>query len=161
MTDAGDVLLVTAGLSLIGFVLGHVRHAWRRGGLRQLVWPSFERGYEIENATRLAVVPWVVVLVLAALNAVYAALAGHDLLGSPFDYAWVWLLVAAAAILVGRLISRRRSRGVAAFSFAAVSLAVIGLVVEVGPGAWLVLGLVFLLWSFNGLRATLVDAIMG
>ncbi len=161
MTEVGDALLLTAALSLAGFLIGLVWATWRRGGPRQLIWPTFKRGYEIQNATRLAVVPWVIVLLLAALNATHAVLGGHDLLGSPFAYAWIWVAVAAFAILVARQISRRRSRGAAALSFAAVSLAVLDLVVEVGPGAWLVLGLVFVLWSFNGVRATFVDAVMG
>jgi fructose-1,6-bisphosphatase/inositol monophosphatase family enzyme len=65
------------------------------------------------------------------------------------------------AIVVARQINRRRSRGAAALSLAAVSLAVLDLVVNVGPGAWLILALLFLLWSFNGLRATLVHEVMG
>jgi hypothetical protein len=157
----GDALLITAALSLAGFLMSLVWSTWRRGGLRQLIWPTFQRGYEIENATRLAVVPWAIVLLLAVLNAARAALGGRDFLGSTFDHAWIWVLVAAVAIFVARQINRRRSRGAAALSFAAVSLAVLDLVVNVGPGAWLVLALFFVLWSFNGLRATLVHGVMG
>lgn len=134
--------------------------AWLRGGARQLVWPPFERGWEVAAALRLAATPWIALFVVSLAN--LGALLAAELEGGLRTPAvlWLWLAAAALAALLTVLL-HRRSRRVAGAALCVQAFLWSALVSHGAPAGLLLAGLVFLLWALNGLRATLVNASIG
>lgn len=161
MSDEAVLLVVLGLAALFGVALAQARQIYLRGGARQFVWPRFRTGYEITNATRLACAPWLVLLTVCVLNAVTVAWLEEDLLGRPGDRFWLWLIPAAPAAAAVHLLLRRHSRVVAALSAGLVAVVCLGLLWLAGPGLWLPLAVPLVLWTINGVRATIVGAAMG
>lgn len=149
-----------AGLLAAPVILVEGVRAWSRGGPRQLLWPGFERGWEVDAAVRLAAAPWIALFLVSLARLVLLLMeeleGGVGLMGE----VWLWLPSAGLAALIAPLV-HRRSRRMALLSLGLLAGLWALLARYEAPPVLLALGLVFLLWALNGLRATLVDASIG
>jgi hypothetical protein len=161
MADGVVLLVGVSGLLFALVVLGAAAQILGDAGLRVFYWPRLDHGYEVQYATRLASLPWYLLLYLAAVNGLAIMLFAHDVLGRPSRGYGFWLALCFVPIVMVHLVDYRRSRAAALLTF----LLVAGVV---GWLAWLnrspfpvVIAAPLLLWSFNGVRATFADRAFG
>jgi hypothetical protein len=161
MADGVVLLVGVSGLLFALVVLGAAAQILGDAGLRVFYWPRLDHGYEVQYATRLASLPWYLLLYLAAVNGLAIMLFAHDVLGRPSRGYGFWLALCFVPIVMVHLVDYRRSRAAALLTF----LLVAGVV---GWLAWLnrsplpvVVAAPLLLWSFNGVRATFADRAFG
>lgn len=161
MTFPAVVAIGIGVLGVIVLILFELAQILGEGGLKLLLWPRLNHGYEVAPVTRLSVAPWALLLFGLAANGACILLFGHDLLGQPEHRYVPWLAAALVPLALIHLIDYQRSVIAAASGFillAAGSLYVLNLY---DAWIWLPILLPFLLWSLNGVRAVHADRLFG
>lgn len=162
MSNGAVILVLVAFLALLALLAFQASRIYAEGGFRPFFWPSLDRGYEVGLVTRLAAVPWLLVMFLLLVNGCVILLFDHDLLGRPARNHLVWLAGAAVPMLMIHLVDYQRSVAAAAVSFVVVAvLAAAAAYLFADWPAVILLLLPLLLWSLNGVRATYADRVMG
>lgn len=160
----GDGVVLLVGVSaflLVILVIGAASQIYADAGFRMFVWPRLENGYEVQHATRLAVFPWYLALYLLAVNGLAILFFATDLGGRPAKGWAVWLAASVLPVVMAHLIDWRRSVIAAAFSVLLLAAGAGGLAYLLNTWVPLVAALPLLVWSFNGLRATIADRALG
>lgn len=161
MGDGMTLLVGVSALVLALTFLGVAAQIYGDAGARVFYWPRLDHGYEIEHATRLASLPWYLLLFLIALNGLAILLFGRDLLGRP-SAAWgFWLALTVAPVAMAHLLDTRRSRVAALLTLLLVAGAAGGLAYIARSWVPVAAAAPLLLWSFNGVRATFADRAFG
>lgn len=158
-----DGLIILVGIIAVVVIAGSIAIAVQivtEAGPRVFVWPTVRHGYEIHHATRLATAPWWLLLVVIVTNTLAIMLFGRGLIGGGDSWGW-WLGSALIPIVVAHLIDFRRSRVVAALSFLVVTGIVAGAAWTTRSWVPAAVGAPFVLWTFNGVRATIADRMHG
>lgn len=157
MSDGITMLVGVSGLLFALVLVGAAAHMYADAGLRVFVWPRLDHTYEIQHAARLAAVPWYILLYLLAVNGLAILFFGRDLRGLPSSAYGFWFVLMLLPILMAHLVDYRRSWMAALVTLVVVAACVAGLVYVNASLVPLALALPLLLWSFNGVRATLAD----
>lgn len=160
MSMPASILIGLGALALAVLAIFELAKVYAEGGLKLFFWPKLRHGYEVTPATRLAVVPWGLLLVLLGGNGAVIALFGHDLAGNPAGGFWPWLAAAAVPMAMIHLIDYRRSVAAAAIGLLLLALGSLYLVQAAAAWGWLPLLVLFVLWSLNGVRAVHADRSM-
>jgi hypothetical protein len=150
--------MMLAGMSaliLALVLLGVLARIYADAGLRVFYWPRLEHGYELQHAARLASMPWYLLIYLAAVNGLAILLFAVDLGGRPSDAYGFWFAAMLLPILMVHLLDYRHSRLAALLTMLLVMAAAAGLLYLTGSLVPLLLTAPMLLWSFNGVRATI------
>lgn len=158
-----DGVIILVGVIAVVVIAGSIAVAVQivtEAGPRVLVWPTVRHGYEIHHATRLATAPWWLLLVAIVTNTLSIMMFGHDLIGGGDAWGW-WLASALIPIVIAHLIDFRRSRVVAGLSFLVVTAIVAAIVWNTSSWVPVAIGVPLVLWTFNGLRATIADRMHG
>jgi hypothetical protein len=155
MADGMVLLTGLAALVLLLVLLGGAAQIYADGGLRVFCWPRLDSGYEIQHATRLASVPWYLLIFFATLNVLHLLFFAADT-GGFMSYG-LWIAIVLLSVGIVHLLDYRRSRLAALLSLLAVLAAMAGFWHL--TQSWLAMALMapLLLWSFNGVRATFAD----
>ncbi|MFO1047720.1 MAG: hypothetical protein U1E52_07455 [Geminicoccaceae bacterium] len=161
MTFAAVVIIGLGMVGLIVLFLFELARILAEGGVKLLVWPRLNHGYEVAPVTRLAVAPWALLLFALAANGACMLLFGHDLLGQPDNRYVPWLGAALLPLAMIHLIDYQRSVLVAAVGFALLTAGTLYVLHLYQAWAWLPLVLPLLLWSLNGVRAVHADRSFG
>jgi len=108
MSYAAIVLIGFGILALVLIVLFELAQILSEGGAKLLLWPRLNHGYEVAPVTRLAIAPWVLLLIIHLVDyqrSVIAAVAALLLLSVGAAYVlyvlhdWMWLPVVALFLL--------------------------------------------------------------
>lgn len=161
MSNEAAVLI---GLGFMAFLLIAIFQAvqvYAEGGLKPFFWPRLEHGYQVGLVTRLATLPWLLLLFILLGNGLAILLFDHDLLGQPAKRYWPWLAAAVVPVMMIHLVDYQRSLIAAALAF--VIIAGIAVLIVYALQSWVAVlaAAPLLLWSLNGLRAAYVERIMG
>lgn len=152
--------MLLAGLSALVLalvLLGELARIYADAGLRVFYWPRLDHGYEVQHATRLASVPWYLLIYLAAVNGLAIFLFAVDLSGRPSNAYGFWFAAMLLPILMVHLIDYRHSRLAAMLTMILVLAASAGAVYLTASLLPLLPMAPMLLWCFNGVRATIAD----
>lgn len=155
------LLVGAAALILTVVLLGAAVHIRGEAGAGVFLWPRLEHPHERYYAARLAALPWLLLLFLAVLNALAILLFSEDLLGNPPTAITSWLVACAVAVLMIHLLDYRHSPVAAVLTLVLVAGAALLLASFAASPVPLLLAAPLLLWSFNGVRATIADRIYG
>lgn len=161
MSFAAVLLITLGGIALLLLLVFELVQILSEGGLKLLLWPRLNHGYEVAPVIRLAVAPWALLLFGLAGNGLCILIFGHNLIGTLQQRAGPWLLAIVVPVAMIHLIDYRRS-------VVAATVSVVLLVAGFGyflyltdSLSWLPAGVPFLLWAVNGIRATHADRAMG
>ncbi|MFL5334773.1 MAG: hypothetical protein ACJ8H8_16685 [Geminicoccaceae bacterium] len=161
MSFAAVLLISLGGLALLLIFLFELIQILSEGGLKLLIWPRLNHGYEVAPVIRLAVAPWALLLFGLSANGLCILTFGHNLVGTPQQIYVPWLLATIVPVLMIHLIDYRRSVLAAGASVVLIA-AVVGYILYLNNAwPWLPAALPFLLWGLNGIRATQADRAMG
>jgi hypothetical protein len=161
MSFAAVVVIGLGVLAALLLILFELAQILGEGGPKLLVWPRLTHGYEVAPVTRLAVSPWVLLLLLFGANGACILLFGHDLLGAADRRYVPWLAAALVPLAIIHLIDYQRSVVAAAAAFALLTAGSLYAMHVYDAWGWLPAVLPFLLWSLNGVRALHADRSMG
>ena len=161
MSYAAIALIALGILALVLIVLFELVQILGEGGLKLLLWPRLNHGYEVAPVTRLAIAPWVFLLFALGGNGACMLLFGHDLLGRPDSRYTPWLVAALVPLLIIHLIDYQRSVIAAVVSLILLSAGAGYILYVLHDWMWLPVVVPFLLWSVNGVRAVHADRVMG
>jgi hypothetical protein len=168
MSNAQAAFLGFGFLVFLIFVAFQLAQIYADGGLRAFLWPRLDHGYEVGHVTRLAVAPWLLLFCLLAGNGLSILVFDENLAGTPAKSYLPWLLSSILPVLVIHLVDYQRSvlaAIVALVLWASITLLVLlavweplSVVLRVAVALALA---VLLLWSLNGVRATVAERSMG
>ena len=168
MSNAQAACIGLGFLLFLIFIAFQLVQIYAESGLRAFLWPKLDHSYEVGMVTRLAAAPWLLLFGLLAGNGLSILVFDEHLTGVPAKGYMPWLLAAIFPVLMIHLVDYQRSVVAAVLAlllWAAITVlvllvlweplsAALRVVVAAGFG-------VLLLWTLNGVRATVAERQMG
>jgi len=161
MSLPATILIGLGILALLLLILFELAQILGEGGIKLLLWPRLNHGYEVAPVTRLAIAPWVLLVFVLGGNGACILLFGQTLLAEPETRYVPWLLAAVVPLLMIHLIDYQRSVIAAVVSLLLLTAGTAYVLYMLDAWLWLPVAAPFLLWSFNGVRAVHADRVMG
>jgi hypothetical protein len=168
MSNAQAAFIGFGFLLFLVFIAFQLVQIYAESGLRAFLWPKLDHSHEVGMVTRLAVAPWLLLFGLLIGNGLSILVFDEHLTGAPAKGYMPWLLGAIFPVLMIHLVDYQRS------VVAAVTALLLwgGITFLVLLVVWEPLSTVFrvaiaagfavlLLWSLNGVRATVAERQMG